>query len=526
MIPRLYQNLCDPKEPWMGTPEILLANYVDLTSTVRHANKTPTGQLGKGDLRPNIKHTPERPPRPAIPSEISPRGVLMTWQRQAMETPRVGISVRDREHMMLVGESARQRRKNHVLSDLHSYQDIRVDVDDLKADRGGSSSEHGRHRPFQASVSRQHRDGTLTNTPHTPRRPAVGTPDYVRADAGKPIRRGDGTDRHFNEAGGDLLSYTSSEYSDEGTDRAQDRHDRHRSTRRVNIVTSSDKGEECKQRNAGKVSELPDVDLPRLYKMETARRGVCVDCRRAGKEHTIIRGRHSLICSSCRQNHDCSSWEEVNNSSHKLLMAPLRCPPPRIASSLRSPPGTMKPPPPLKERAFAAVTPLLIAPRDQRLRMGGLDQEEDHHSPITPIAVTKALPLPRGFPSRNTERAELETKTGQASTEELRRTLIDINPVRYLRRELSERGVASKVGPLPATDAVQELSTLSKGEILRTVVESANDEPQCNEGWELGILAMYEGEDMDKPVHDGLPDVDSARPMPPPLPPITAITWI
>jgi hypothetical protein len=76
--------------------------------------------------------------------------------------------------------------------------------------------------------------------------------------------------------------------------------------------------------------------------------------------------------------------------------------------------------------------------------------------------------LPQAFPPRKSERAKPDIQTRQASREELGKTLNGINPVGYLRKELSGRGVTSKVGLVPAILAAQELSKQPRGEILCT----------------------------------------------------------
>ncbi|OIW29785.1 hypothetical protein CONLIGDRAFT_714266 [Coniochaeta ligniaria NRRL 30616] len=392
-----------------------------------------------------------------------------------MDTPRVGISERDRELMLQVGASARQRRMDHVLNP-YTHQDVLVDASDPRAGRGA---------------------GVLRSNGPSPSEYSVEVPDY--------------------------------------------RQNRHRTGRPAgrpaDIVTRSgnDEGKYRGQRYVDTVSETSDVDLARLYRMETARKGVRADCRKAGKDHTIIPGPRSLTCTSCRQNHDCSTWEEVNGSSHKLLMAPLRCPPPRVGTPLRSPPGTMKPPPPLKDRAFATVTPLVMGNRDQRQRTRTPDDEDDQHSPISPIAVTKALPLPRGFSSRNPERAKPEIQTRQVSNEEILKTLVGIDPVGCFRDFGGEFGgglmAPDDVGCVPAMSIIKELCR-QPGEILRTDAKTAKvetattDGSQDSEGWELGILEMYEGDDGDTLVHDRPPDVVPERARPPSSSRIRTVAWI
>lgn len=440
----------------------------------RHERTNTQRTKERAELIPNQTRPSNRPARRVLSPELSAGETFAPWQQQViMEPPRVGISVRDREHIILVGESARQRRMNRGIRDSHTFvQDVSLEADSPGAARGDSSSGLDRGDGLQTAFSRQDRDGTLTKTQHTPQRHAFATPTHGHVDEDQNFRQRHGGNRHPVESVRDTSSYTPSEYSVEIPDETRDEHNSQRPTRPPDIFpTARQSGDESNvrgQRYVGEAYEEPEVDTQRLSKMEVARRGVCVDCRRAGQEHFIIRGVGSLICSNCRQNHDCSSWEEVNDSCHKLLMVPVRCPPPPAAPPLRSPPGILKPPLPLKDRALTTATPLIMPPRSQGQGAATIADEEDRHSPASPIAVTKALPLPRGFPSRESSHVKVDTQIRQTSEEELGRTLASINPVGCLRRELGERGMLSEVGTLPAIHAVEELSRIPNGEILRT----------------------------------------------------------
>lgn len=443
----------------------------------RHERTNVQKTKERAEPIPDQTRPSDRSARPVISSELLSGQAFAPWQQQMiMEPPRVGISVRDREHITLVGESARQRRMNRVIRDSRTYmQDVSFEADSPAAARGDSSSGHDRGDGLHTAFSRRDRDGTLTKTQHIPQRLAFATPNYGQVDEDQHFRQRKGGNRHLVESVRDTSSYTPSEYSVEVPDQTRDKHNCQRPTKPPDIYPNAGQADDESngrgQRYVGEVYEEPEVDLWRLSKMEIARRGVCVDCRRAGQEHFIIRGVSSLICSNCRQNHDCSSWEEVNDSSHKLLMVPVRCPPPPAAPPLRSPPGTLKPPPPLKDRALTTATPLIIPPRSQGQGAATFATDDDRFSaasPTSPIAVTKALPLPRGFPSRKSNQVEAATQIRQTSEEELGRTLASINPVGCLRRELGERSILSEVGPLPAIHAVEELSQTPNGEILRT----------------------------------------------------------
>lgn len=230
--------------------------------------------------------------------------------------------------------------------------------------------------------------------------------------------------------------------------------------------------------------ETTEVDLQRLYRMEIARRGTCQDCRRYGRDHTIIRGVRSLACSCCGQEYDCSNWEEVNDDpSHRLLREPLSSPPPTFRSVPRSPPRGLRPPPPLQDRAYAACppasplgvgTPSRAAPvpvrvADQKRRTATPAEDGDSEyctSPVSPIAVTKALPLPRDSvtPKRQPSRHDFEGR--QPSEREIDKASKDVNRVGYLRYRLEKKGLANEVDPLPAVHAAKELSKATKGTTL------------------------------------------------------------
>jgi hypothetical protein len=461
---------------------------LNLCGTRRERSITPKSGA-RADPRPDISHTPYPPSRLVLPSRTPPREVLRTCQRQAgMEPSRVIFSEQVADHMQLAGSTSRQRRDLEpcIRSGGNISQSPRRDASNFADGRGGSSSGLDRHNQRQTPFAQEHHNGKLVNTQQTPRQVASVQLERGKANADQLVP--------LVEPMRDRPSDSLSVYSDEVPDEADGRQDRHRPIGSDRIAASPRKtnnnGKYCGQ-TLGKIDGTlgtPKVDLPRLYvKMEIARRGTCQDCRRYGREHMIIRGLRSLICSSCGQDHDCSNWEEVNvEPSHKLLREPLGSPPPTFPCTPRPPPGTLKPPPPLKDRpyatgiplpplknrAHAVVTPLLNPDLDPRQRPATSASEHDpesYSSPTSPIAVTKALPLPRGSRARRLEPAKDDSQARYAPEKEVYKASKDVNRVNYLRHKLENRDLASDSGPLPAIYAVQELAKATKGtSLIRT----------------------------------------------------------
>jgi len=268
-------------------------------------------------------------------------------------------------------------------------------------------------------------------------------------------------------------SYSPSLYSDE----APNRHDHYQPTRSQDGIFNqgeNDSHGRHRRQTPHKItetSEIPTVDYERLSRMELARRGVCKDCRRYGKAHNIIKGPRSLICSSCGQNHDCANWEELNKDpAHKLLREPLAYPPSTFPSAAAAPPGPLRPPPLLKDRLYATVTPLGI-PHQHQARML-VNSADDHSldsatSPISPIAVTKALPILHGRATQGAETGGHDIfEDPKASDREVKEAAKDVKRVNYLRYKVKDRGMVHKGSPVPAIYAAQELSKATKGSSL------------------------------------------------------------
>ena len=199
-----------------------------------------------------------------------------------------------------------------------------------------------------------------------------------------------------------------------------------------------------------------------LYQVATM--GICLDCQKAGKRcHTIIEG--TLTCGSCGTNHDVRRRDEVNND-HRHRM--LREPPSGTSSSreapapARSDAGTMKPPPRLRDRPYANVAPLVIRDRrhGQRWRRESRTTYQDEPTPLTspvsPIGVTKALPLPQGLSSSPRRTANRRWEP-DVSGSQLIDTLRNLNPLGHVRTTLQNRGLAHEVGSFHAIHAAQEL---------------------------------------------------------------------
>lgn len=387
------------------------------------------------------------------------------------------------DHMQLAGDTARQRRilaPHPILSRGNISQSGCFDAGSAGSGRRGNSSGLGRHIGHQVPSPRRHQDGILTTRQRTSQEPALRQQERGgKANAGQLDRR----------------SYSASEYSDEVPGRADsgrlDRYQPERPDSMVAAAVPADDDDGVHSRGprveGDEAPDVTDLDLQRLYRMEIARRGTCQDCRRYGKDHTIIRGLRSLVCSCCGQEYDCSNWEEVNQDpSHRLLREPLRSPPPTFPSVLQPTSGGLRAPPPLKDRGYArsalpgssrdsryaTVAPSLILGSDQKRRIATPvedDDSESRTSPVSPIAITRALPLSLGSMMRKSQPAEDDVELRQASDKEVYKASKDVNRVGYLRYRLENRGRANEVDPLPAVYAVQELSKATKGtSLIRT----------------------------------------------------------
>jgi hypothetical protein len=221
---------------------------------------------------------------------------------------------------------------------------------------------------------------------------------------------------------------------------------------------------------------IPKVNHQALYRMEIARRGTCQDCRRWGRDHKIIFGHRWLICSSCGQNHDCTNWEEINDDpKHQILRNALPYAPSSFPTELAGPsPESLRPPPPLKDRPYAGIAaPSHGADKEyentrashrhemrEPVTYANADDGDSEDSPVSPIAVTKALPLSSATTvQRGVDNVFLGA---QASEEEMDKASKDIKRVAYLRFLAEEDGLRGpEGGPLLATYAAYELSKTS-----------------------------------------------------------------
>lgn len=431
---------------------------LNLCGTRRNRNKTSKPKLVTvPDTISHVTHTPDRPPRPVLASELPP----FRWNQQAtMEVPRGLVDKTDREFLTLVGDAARQRRKREpVPSTSHTYQDNpRYAFSPAAIDPHFDSYTSRQRTPF----SRRHRDRTLTATQHTSQHPTARPHNRGHADVQSPVRLSDDSD---------LLTYSSSVYSTEGSDRQS----RPRPNRTDNATVRTGNGDEFRgdfnENHNAEVSDTSEVDINRLERMGIAKKGICGDCDRYGYR-SIIPG--TLTCGRCGREYDCSSYEEVyspRDTPRNEVKLPLGAHSPHASLPSRPIHRPLKPPPRLQDRAVAKVTPLVLqtGARDQRQTFADEDSPDSPNSPISPVAVTKAIPSPQSVRQHRPERKE---KHAQASAEEIETALNELEIYPYMRLRALDRGVPFDEvgrGPIPAIYAAQALSTLPIGQdLLRT----------------------------------------------------------
>ncbi|KAB5575691.1 hypothetical protein GE09DRAFT_1184657, partial [Coniochaeta sp. 2T2.1] len=348
-----------------------------------------------------------------------------------------------RDSLLQVGNAARDRRMSERgLRNSDTPQDGRTTQPSNSRSRRGSGASPQLGRPIRYShedPSRWDRDAD----PH-----AAWLDDVDRALAKKELARYAKFDREAQQ------SYSPSEYSQDSPVERQDRTSRSYSRHSIRSCH-------------GEIVD-PDSDLD-----ATSDRGVYEAPAPAPAPAAPYK--NPLEPDTCGTNHDVRRWDDVNNDArHQVTRVPFT--PRKAPSPARAEVATMKPPPRLKDRAYANVTPLVIPDRVQRQRRREpLTYQDEHHSftsPISPIGVAKALPLPQESSSRR--RTADMRREPDASVSQLADTLHNLNPLGQVRRGLQERDLADEVGSFHAVHAAQELRKQGyTDEVRRTSPQSA-----------------------------------------------------
>ncbi|KAB5563187.1 hypothetical protein GE09DRAFT_773286 [Coniochaeta sp. 2T2.1] len=415
------------------------------SSRLERSNSPPTAT--RSGARPRLikHHTPNRPPRPVLPSELPPpRNASMAHNQP--QVPWGGTLTMPREWELpntTAGQQQHTPRGDRSLAMSNTARDSLLQVDNAARDRRVSG------RGLRTSDTPQGGRTTQPSNPHRSRRgsgasPQVGRPiryshedpsrwdrdadlhaawldDVDRALAKKELERYAKFDREREAQQSD----SPSEYSQDSPVEGQDR-----TSRSDDLDAPSDRGGyeapapalAAPYKNPLEPDEY--VDVPKLALYQVATMGVCILCQRAGKRHSIIEG--TLTCNSCGMNHDVRGWDDVNNNAqHQVARVPYT--PRKAPSPARAEVGTMKPPPRLQDRAYANVTPLVIPDRGQRQRR----RRE---------SSTYQVPQESSSRRRTTDRR----REPGASVSQLADTLHNLNPLGQVRRALQERDLADE----------------------------------------------------------------------------------
>lgn len=396
-----------------------------------------------------ITHTPDRPRRPAKPSEIPPHEELIAWQLRTIRRSGCrGLGRSDREQAILVGESARQRRmENRILKKPHNDQGNCENTDKPRK----RSCE-----PRPPPLSKD-RDGVKHAQADTPR-PTEEIPEGNSFTLGTSSREYDLSYTYIPEALRLPQSYVSSHYAGEVVDdQAKTNLTLQSSSISFGIGHHND-DEACGESYNGEVSEAQEVDVHRLYRMEAARRGFCIPC----KSRTISPG--TYYCANCGQDFDCTSWEELDDGAGELLKEPpaLSC-------------VALVPPPPLSQRRLATLMPKM---QQGSVRDGGQNTRPSANSvgpgkseTTSPIGVSVLFPQSPSSESGKTTETKHGTQAVEASLAEVTATVNSINPASLLREKLVYSGLSPEVDTIPPTHAVRALRSVQQGGEIRRVVE-------------------------------------------------------